>query len=191
MAGSLGISLPFIWFIWRLLGPGIGGYQIDPETGLAAINPATGQVFADPIIFIQTPPWNNFFLMIVLIWIQVGFTMVIFSAAIKAVPGDLIEAANVDGATESQTFWSVTIPQIAPTIGVVVTTLIVLVMKVFDIVKVMTNGNFDSQVLANAMWQRAFTELDFGRGAALAALIFLSVLPIMYINIRRIQKSEV
>ncbi len=191
VAGSLGIAAPVVWFMYSLLGPGIGGFARDPETGEAIIIEATGALIPEAIIFTQTPPWNNFFLMVVLIWIQVGFTMVIFSAAIKAVPGELIEASNVDGASESQTFWSVIIPQIAPTIGVVVTTLIVLVMKVFDIVKVMTNGNFDSQVLANAMWQRAFTELDFGRGAALAALIFLSVLPIMYINIRRIQKAEV
>jgi alpha-glucoside transport system permease protein len=111
------------------------------------------------------------------------------SAAIKGVPNDLIEAAKVDGATESQTFWRVIIPQIATTIGVVVTTLIVLVMKVFDIVKVLTNGNFDTQVLANEMWQRAFTEFNFGLGAAVAIVLFVSVVPIMYINIRRMQKA--
>jgi alpha-glucoside transport system permease protein len=132
---------------------------------------------------------NNVWLMVVLIWIQTGFSMVIFSAAIKGVPTDLIEAAKVDGATESQTFWRVIIPQIATTIGVVVTTLIVLVMKVFDIVKVMTNGNFDTQVLANEMWQRAFTEFNFGLGAAVAIVLFVSVLPVMYINIRRMQKA--
>jgi alpha-glucoside transport system permease protein len=129
--------------------------------------------------------------MVVLIWIQVGFSMVIFSAAIKAVPAELIEASKVDGATEAQTFWRVIVPQIANTIGVVVTTLVVLVMKVFDIVKVMTNGNFDTQVLANEMWQRAFTELRIGLGSALAVLLFVSVLPIMYINIRRMQKAAV
>ncbi len=83
-----------------------------------------------------------------------------------------------------------TVPQIFPTIGVVVTTLIVTVLKVFDIPKVMTNGNFDTQVLANEMWQKAFTELDFGTGSALAVLLFVAVLPVMYINIRRMQKER-
>ncbi len=128
--------------------------------------------------------------MIVLIWIQTGFAMVILSAAIKAVPEDVIEAASVDGATESQIFWRVTLPQIAPTIGVVVTTIIVLVMKVFDIVKVMTNGNFGTQVLANDMFFQAFQSQNFGRGAALAMLIFFSVMPIMVFNIRQMQKEN-
>lgn len=168
-----------VWILYRLLGPGLGGFEIGPN----------GEVIADTILFIQETPFNNVWLMVVLIWIETGFTMVIFSAAIKAVPAELIEASKVDGATEAQTFWRVTVPQIAPTIGVVVTTLIVLVMKVFDIVKVMTNGNFDTQVLANEMWQRAFTEFNIGLGSALAVLLFVSVLPIMYLNIRRMQKE--
>jgi alpha-glucoside transport system permease protein len=127
--------------------------------------------------------------MVILIWIQVGFSMVILSAAIKAVPDELIEAARIDGATTSQIFWRVTLPQIATTIGVVVTTLIVLVMKVFDIVKVTTNGQFGSQVLANDMYDRAFGNFDTGRGAALAVILFVAVLPVMYINIRRTQEA--
>ena len=176
--GSLVTALPFVWILFRLLTSGIGGFIIED-----------GEVIEQTILVRETSPFNNVFLMVVLIWIQTGFTMVIFSAAIKAVPAELIEASKVDGATESQTFWRVTIPQIAPTIGVVITTLIVLVMKVFDIVKVMTNGNFDTQVLANAMFTRAFNEFNFGEGSALAVLIFLSVLPVMYVNIRRMQKE--
>ena len=91
-------------------------------------------------------------LMVVLIWVQTGFAMVILSAAIKAVPTELTEAAKVDGATESQVFWRITLPQIAPTVGVVITALFVTVMKVFDIVYAMTNGNFGTQVIANQMW---------------------------------------
>jgi alpha-glucoside transport system permease protein len=178
--GSLMLLLPVGWLIYRFLGPGLGGFIIED-----------GEVLPDTIFFLQQSPFNNIWLMVVLIWIQVGFSMVIFSAAIKAVPGELIEAAKVDGASEAQTFFRVIVPQIANTFGVVVTTLVVLVMKVFDIVKVMTNGNFDTQVLANEMWQRAFTELRIGLGSALAVLLFLSVLPIMYINIRRMQKATV
>ena len=128
--------------------------------------------------------------MVVLIWIQTGFAMVILSAAIKAVPAELIEAARVDGATERQTFWNVIIPTIIPTITVVATTLIVLVMKVYDIVKVMTAGNFGTQVIANEMWQRAFTELNFGLGSALAVVLFLAVVPAMAFNIRRTQRAD-
>ena len=181
VAGSLALTVPLIWLIYRFLGPGIGGFTT---------NEVTGEIIADPVIFIQTAPWNNFWMMVVLIWIQTGFAMVIFSAAIKAVPEELLEAARIDGATESQTFWRVTVPQILPTIGVVVTTLIVTVLKVFDIPKVMTNGNFDTQVLANEMWERAFTQLDFGTGSAVAVLLFIGVLPIMYINIRRMQRER-
>lgn len=177
-SGAALCALPFLWFAFAVVR-GIGGVTEGPG----------GELLADTVLFVQETPFNNMWLMLVLIWIQTGFSMVIFSAAIKAVPSELIEAARVDGATESQTFWRVTVPQIAPTIGVVVTTLIVLVMKVFDIVKVMTNGNFDTQVIANEMWQRAFTELNFGLGSALAVVLFVAVLPILYLNIRRMQKA--
>lgn len=179
--GSLLSLLPILWLLWRVVGPGIGG---------ATVN-AAGEVVAEPYLFFIDTPWNNVWLMVVLIWIQTGFAMVIFSSAIKAVPAELIEASKVDGATESDTFWSVVVPQISPTIGVVITTLIVLVMKVFDIVNVLTNGNFDTEVLANEMYQRAFTEFNIGLGAAVASVLFISVLPIMYINIRRMQEETV
>jgi ABC-type sugar transport system permease subunit len=181
VAGALVVSAVLGYLIFRFLGPGIGGF---------AVSPLTGEIIPDPVLFIQQGPWNNFWMMLVFIWIQTGFAMVIFSAAIKAVPQELIEAARIDGATETQSFWRVTVPQIYPTIGVVVTTLIVTVLKVFDIPKVMTNGNFDTQVLANEMWQRAFTELDFGLGSAVAVLLFLGVLPVMAMNIRRMQRER-
>jgi alpha-glucoside transport system permease protein len=178
-AGAVVTALPFVWLIYRFLGPGIGGY-LDVD----------GVTVANPILFLTESPFNNFWMMVVFIWIQTGFAMVIFSAAIKGVPTDLTEAAGIDGASESQVFWRVTVPSIAPTIGVVTTTLIVTVLKVFDIPKVMTNGNFDTQVLANEMWQRAFTELDFGLGSTLAFLLFIGVLPVMWLNIRRMQRDR-
>ncbi len=181
VAGSLTMVAGLGYLIYRVLGPGIGG---------VAISELTGELVADPVLFIQETPWNNFWMMVVFIWIQTGFAMVIFSAAIKAVPEDLLEAARIDGATETQTFWRVTIPQIYPTIGVVVTTLVVTVLKVFDIPKVKTNGNFDTQVLANEMWERAFTQLNFGLGSAVAVVLFIAVLPVMYVNIRRMQQER-
>ncbi len=152
---------------------------------------ATFLCTADTIIFLEDSPFNNIWLMLILIWIQTGFAMVIFSAAIKSVPTEFIEAAEVDGATETQIFWRIIIPQIATTIGVVVTTLLVLVVKVYDIVQVMTNGNHGTEVLANEMWRQSFTALDLGLGSALAVVLFISVLPVMYYNIRRMQKFGV
>jgi alpha-glucoside transport system permease protein len=171
------------WFFVRyahIIGDGVGGFTIRDD----------GRIVPKAIGFVQEPPFNNFWLMVILIWMQTGFAMVIFSAAIKAVPTEILEAARVDGGTTSQIFWRVTLPQIATTIGVVVTTLIVLVMKVFDIVKVVTNGNFGTQVLANDMYKQAFSDGNTGRGAALAVILFLSVLPVMIYNIRRMQKEN-
>jgi alpha-glucoside transport system permease protein len=177
------ILLIFVGWIFlrytQIVGGGIGGFR---STG-------SGETVGEAIVFVQESPYNNFWLMVILIWIQVGFSMVILSAAIKAVPTELIEAAKIDGASDSQVFWRVTLPQIGTTIGVVITTLIVLVMKVYDIVKVVTNGQFGTQVLANDMFQQAFSNINIGRGAALAMLIFISVLPVMYLNIRRMQRE--
>jgi alpha-glucoside transport system permease protein len=181
MAGfAAGFLVLDVYLIYRILGPGLGGYT-----------EANGVVTPRPVLFIQEGPFNNMWLMVVLIWVQVGFAMVILSAAIKGVPTELTEAAKVDGATESQVFWRITLPQIAPTIGVVVTALFVTVMKVFDIVYAMTNGNFGTQVIANEMWIRAFGQSNLGLGSALAVVLFVSVIPVMWINIRRMQRGRV
>jgi alpha-glucoside transport system permease protein len=176
---AAGFLLLDLYLIYRILGPGLGGYT---ETD--------GVVTPEPVLFIQEPPFNNMWLMVVLIWVQTGFAMVILSAAIKAVPTELTEAAKVDGATDSQVFWRITLPQIAPTIGVVTTALFVTVMKVFDIVFAMTNGNFGTQVIANQMWITAFGQTNLGLGSALAVVLFISVIPIMFINIRRTQSER-
>ncbi len=176
---SAGLLLVVLYLIYRFLGPGLGGFTT-----------VDGVTRAKPVLFVQEPPFNNMWLMVVLIWVQVGFAMVILSAAIKAVPTELIEAAKVDGATESQVFWRITLPQIAPTVSVVVLALFVTVMKVFDIVYAMTNGSFGTQVIANEMFQRAFGFSDLGLGSALAVVLFVSVIPVMWINIRRMQSSQ-
>jgi alpha-glucoside transport system permease protein len=181
MAGfAAGFALFFLYLIFRILGPGLGGYVEED-----------GVVVPKPVLFVQEGPFNNMWLMVVLIWVQTGFAMVILSAAIKAVPTELTEAAKMDGATESQIFWRITLPQIAPTVGVVTTALFVTVMKVFDIVYAMTNGNFGTQVIANQMWISAFGQTNLGLGSALAVLLFVLVLPAMWINIRRMQREQV
>jgi ABC-type sugar transport system permease subunit len=171
------------WFGVRFIG----------GQGVAGASVIDGQVVVSPIIFLdsqQFGAYNNIFVMVPFIWIYTGFAMVIFSAAIKGIPSDLLEAGRVDGATDSQSFWRIVMPQIRPTVGVVLTTIIVVVMKVFDIVKVMTNGQFGTQVLANEMWNRAFLDGNFGVGSAVAVILFLSVLPVMFVNIRRMQKAS-
>ncbi|MGB3736232.1 MAG: sugar ABC transporter permease [Ilumatobacter sp.] len=181
---AVGVATVLVgWFFVRfagIVGGGVGGFEVLED----------GTTRGQTILFVQEAPYNNFWLMIILVWIQTGFAMVILSAAIKAVPTELIEAARMDGATESQVFWRVTLPQIGTTIGVVVTTILVLVMKVFDIVKVINNGNLGTQVLANDMFNQAFSFGEKGLGAALAMLIFFSVLPVMVFNVRRMQAEE-
>jgi ABC-type sugar transport system permease subunit len=181
----MAISFVGASIIWRFV------YAFRPQQSdqiglLNAVWRGLGGAVLDPL---QARPWNTFFLIIVLIWGQTGFAMVVLSSAIKAVPDDFIEAARVDGATESQIFWRIILPQIRSTILVVVTTLIILVMKVFDIVKVMTNGEFGTNVIANEMFDQAFRFGNVGRGAALASVLFLTVLPIMYVNIRRVREE--
>lgn len=141
----------------------------------------------EPIDFLRQAsiiPWNNFFIMVIMIWIQTGFAMVVLSAAIKGVPSELIEAAKVDGANDVQVFSRITIPQIWPTILVVITTLVVSIMKVFDLVKATTNGNFDTDVLANRMYDN-LRDGNFTLSSTFAAIILVLVLPVLWFNLRR------
>jgi ABC-type sugar transport system permease subunit len=133
-------------------------------------------------------PWNNFFIMVIMIWIQAGFAMVVLSAAIKGVPTELLEAARVDGANEVQVFWRVTLPQITTTIAVVVTTLTITVLKIFDLVKATTGGTAGTDVLANRMYD-GLRNGNFTGSATFAVMILVLVLPVMWINIRRTRKE--
>ena len=144
----------------------------------------------DPQAWITLPFWNNFFLMVILIWIQTGFAMVILSAALRGIPEETIEAAVIDGASGMQIFFKIMIPQIWGTIAVVWTTITITVLKVFDIVLAMTNGQWNSQVLANLMFDWMFRGGgDFGRGATIAIVIMVLVIPIMVWNIRNARKE--
>lgn len=143
----------------------------------------------EPQAWIQQLPWNTLFLIAIMIWIQTGFAMVVLSAAIKAVPTELTEAARVDGATAPQIFWRVTIPQIRSTLLVVVVTLTILVLKVYDIVKVMTNGEFGTNVIANEMFDQAFIARNRGVGSALAVVLLVAVIPMMVLNARRARRE--
>ncbi len=139
--------------------------------------------------WLTTPFWNNFFLMIVLVWIQTGFAMVIISGALRGVPEDTIEAAILDGANPFQVFFKIKVPQIMGTIVVVWTTITITVLKVFDIVLAMTNGQWETQVLANYMFDKLFRANDWGVGSASAMIIMLLVLPILIWNVYNARKE--
>ncbi len=143
----------------------------------------------EPQAWITTPFWNNFFLMVILIWIQTGFAMVILSAALRGIPEETIEAAILDGASPMQVFWKIKVPQMWGTIAVVWTTITILVLKVFDIVLAMTNGQWGSQVLANLMFDWMFRGNDTGRASTVALVIMILVVPIMIWNIRNARKE--
>jgi len=143
----------------------------------------------DPQTWLTIPFWNNFFLMIVLIWIQTGFAMVILSAALRGVPEDTIEAAIIDGASPFQIFFKIKVPQIMPTIVVVWTTITLVVLKIFDIVFAMTNGQWETQVLANYMYDKLFRANDWGVGSASAMVIMLLVTPILVWNVYNARKE--
>lgn len=144
----------------------------------------------EPPNWLLLQPWNNFLLMVIMIWIQTGFAMVVLSAAIKAIPSDVVEAATLDGATGWRLFSRVTIPMIRTTLIVVVTTIMIATLKIFDIVRVMTNGNFGTQIVANEMYSQAFVQFDVGRGSALAVILFLGVIPLVAYNIVQLRKER-
>ncbi|WP_417258904.1 carbohydrate ABC transporter permease [Celeribacter sp.] len=137
----------------------------------------------DPQQWLTIPLWNNFFLMAVLIWIQTGFAMVILSAALRGIPEETIEAAIIDGAGPFQIFFKIKVPQMMGTIMVVWTTITITVLKVFDIVYAMTNGQWETQVLANYMYDKLFRANDWGVGSAAAMVIMLLVTPILVWNV--------
>jgi alpha-glucoside transport system permease protein len=144
----------------------------------------------DPPNWLLWSPFNNFLLMVIMIWIQVGFAMVVLSAAIKAIPGDVVEAAELDGATGWRLFSRVTVPMIRGTLIVVLTTIMIAVLKIFDIVRTMTNGNFGTQVVANEMYAQAFVAFDVGRGSALAVVLFVGVVPLIVYNVVQLRKER-
>lgn len=144
----------------------------------------------DPYFFLLTSPWNTFFLIVVLIWIQAGFAMTILSAAIKAIPDDITEAARLDGVTGLRMFTSITVPSIRPALVVVLTTISIVTLKIFDIVRTMTGGQFNTSVVANEFYTQSFTQFNIGLGAALSVLLFVLVIPIIMYNVRQMRLSE-
>lgn len=144
----------------------------------------------EPKAWLFDTSFNNPALIFVGVWMWTGFCMVVLSAALKGIPPELIEAARVDGANEWQVFWNVILPLMMSTIVVVTTTMVINVLKIFDIVYLMTNGLLGTEVVANRMYKEMFNFGHFGRAAALAVILLLATLPVMVINVRRFQRQE-
>jgi alpha-glucoside transport system permease protein len=183
----MAISFVGASIVWRFV------YNFRPEgfgEQIGLLNGIWTAIGNEPIAWLLQEPWNNFYLMVIMVWLQTGFAMVILSAAIKSVPDDILEAARIDGASEFQVFWRITVPSISSTIVVVTTTIVITVWKVFDIVWVMTGGEFGTSVVAERMVTEFFIFQNDGIGAALAVILLIAVIPLMLINVRRFQEQE-
>jgi alpha-glucoside transport system permease protein len=144
-----------------------------------------------PIPFLSSPPLvNNLSLIVVGIWLYTGFSMTILSASIKGVPDELLEAARIDGATEWMVFWKIMVPIILPTITVVLTTMTIFTLKLFDVIYVMTGGNFETNVVAVRMYQEMYVNFEAGRSAAISVVLLILIIPVLIFNIRRFQEQE-
>lgn len=172
--------------IWRFV------YAFRPE-GSQQIGLLNGMITSlgfKPVGWLVEQSFNNVALIAIMIWLQTGFCLILLSAAVKGIPKDIIEAARMDGATEWQIFWKITIPMITSTIAVVATTVVISVLKVFDIVFVMTAGNQGTEVIASRMIKEMFNYRDYGRGSAIAVILLLAIVPVMISNIRRFRQQE-
>ena len=181
----MAISMVGAGIIWKFV------YEFKPtqlpQIGLA--NQLLKWFGLDTYQFLITDPWNTFFLIVVMVWIQAGFAMTVLSASIKAIPDDIIEAAKLDGVSAMQMFRKITVPSIRPGIIVVVTTIAIGTLKVFDVVRTMTGGQFKTSVVANEFYNQSFRYDNNGLGGALAVLLFILVVPIIVYNITQLRKA--
>ena len=172
--------------IWKF----IYAYKPAGDEQIGLLNAVVVSLGFEPVGWLVEKSVNNFALIAIMIWLYTGFSMVILSGAVKGIPEDVIEAAKIDGANSWQIFFRITIPMIRSTILVVSTTVVILVLKVFDIVFVMTGGNQGTEVIASRMIKEMFNFRNFGRGSAIATVLLLAVIPVMVTNIRRFTQQE-
>lgn len=185
----MAISMVGASIIWKFV------YDFEPNLKkvdiglLSAVSKALG---ITPPNWLLENPLNTFLLIVVMIWIQTGFAMVVLSAAMKNIPDEVVEASMLDGASQFKRFIQITVPMIRASIVVVLTTITIGTLKVFDIVRTMTGGNFKTNVIANEMYSQTFRSLNYGTGSALAIILFLGVVPIIVYNIRqlRLERTE-
>ncbi len=184
----MAVSFVAAGVIWTFM------YQYQPAapgfTQTGTVNAVLTALGGTPIAWLTNRTFNNYALIMAGVWMWTGFAMVVLSAGLKGIPTEVMEAARVDGASESQIFRRVLVPMLWPTITVVAVTLVINALKVFDLVFIMTGGRFDTDVIATRMWREMFISLDFGRASALAVVLFLTILPAMIANVRRFLRGE-
>lgn len=174
-----------IWkFMYTYRGSGVGIQEIGLLNAIVLAFGGQSQPW------LNIPPWNNFFLIIIMIWLQTGYAMVVFSSAIKGIPEELLEAARIDGANEIQVFFRITIPYIKGTLITVATTIVIFSLKLFDIVRVMTGGNNGTNVIANEFYLQRFTYGNTGRASAIAIILLIAVIPVVVSNVRELNKDR-
>lgn len=182
----MAISFVGAGVIWKFM------YQFSPKgtTQIGLINAFVTRLGFAPNAWLVDTRINNFAIIAIYVWMWTGFCMVILSAALKSIPDDVLEAARVDGANEFQIFLRVIVPLMSPTIAVVATTMIINILKIFDIVYVMSGGDFGTNVIALAFYQEFFNFGDFGIGSALAVILLVVIIPVMLVNINRFRAQE-
>jgi alpha-glucoside transport system permease protein len=189
---SLAKSLIFLPMAISFVGAGVIFkfiYEVEPEIGL--INAIVTAFGGEPQAWLQlVQPWNNLFLVVIVIWMQTGFAMVLLSAAIKGVPEEILEAARVDGATEIQAFFRIIIPYIQGTIITVTTTIIIFTLKVFDVVMATTGGQFGTEVIGVRFYRESFINRNDGLGSSIAIVLLIAVIPVMIYNLRQFREQE-
>jgi alpha-glucoside transport system permease protein len=169
-----------IWkFVYTYKGEGSGIQEIGLLNAIVLALGGKSQPW------LQIPPWNNLLLIIIMIWLQTGYAMVIISSAIKGVPAELLEAARIDGANEIKAFFNITVPYIQGTLLTVTTTIVIFSLKLFDIVRVMTGGNNGTDVIANEFYLQSFTYNQTGRASAIAIILLLVAIPVIVYNLRQ------
>jgi len=182
----MAISLVGASIIWKF----VYDYRSTENVQIGLANQILKSLGFDTYRFLLTEPWNTFFLIVIMIWVQAGFAMTVLSASIKAIPDDIVEAARLDGVSGFRMFRYITVPSIRPALIVVLTAISITTLKVFDIVRTTTGGNFNTSVLANEFYTQSFRSFNNGLGAALAVLLFILVIPIVVYNIRQMRKLE-
>ncbi len=183
----LAISMVGAGIIWQFMYI----YREPGTEQIGMVNALVQALGGTPRAWMQSAwPWNNLFLIVIVIWLQAGYAMTLFSAAIKGIPGEILEAARVDGATEWQVFGRIMIPSIMPTIITVSTTVVIFTLKIFDVVMVMTGGQYGTQVIATEFYRNYFSFRNFGYGSAIAIVLLIAVIPVMVYNLRQFRERE-
>ncbi|MEU2616516.1 sugar ABC transporter permease [Micromonospora sp. NPDC007271] len=182
----MAISFVGASIIWKF----VYAYRGEGQDQIGLLNQIVVSLGGKPQQWLLESPLNTLLLIVIMVWIQAGFAMVVLSAAIKAIPADIVEAARLDGVTAWQMFWRITLPSIRPALIVVVVTLSIATLKVFDIVRTTTNGLYDTSVIANEMYNQAFRYGENGQGSALAVFLFVLVIPIVIYQIRNLRQQR-